>query len=152
MIRRPPRSTQSRSSAASDVYKRQHIAFPLRLERCDVDDDAAARISGLAQADGQYTAWDAEIFDGTRQRKRIGRDDAVIGSYLDEGIWIEILRIDDGAVDVGEQLEFVGAANIVTIAGCAIRYDALAVDLLHLIRLERFDHFVLLRHAAYPFV
>src|SRR5450756_2399266 len=26
MIRRPPRSTQSRSSAASDVYKRQHHA------------------------------------------------------------------------------------------------------------------------------
>src|SRR5450756_1293483 len=26
MIRRPPRSTQSRSSAASDVYKRQQIA------------------------------------------------------------------------------------------------------------------------------
>ena len=25
MIRRPPRSTQSRSSAASDVYKRQNI-------------------------------------------------------------------------------------------------------------------------------
>src|SRR5450756_397432 len=27
MIRRPPRSTQSRSSAASDVYKRQENAF-----------------------------------------------------------------------------------------------------------------------------
>src|SRR5450756_3232845 len=27
MIRRPPRSTQSRSSAASDVYKRQVIAW-----------------------------------------------------------------------------------------------------------------------------
>src|SRR5450756_3120292 len=27
MIRRPPRSTQSRSSAASDVYKRQHLAI-----------------------------------------------------------------------------------------------------------------------------
>ena len=27
MIRRPPRSTQSRSSAASDVYKRQAIAY-----------------------------------------------------------------------------------------------------------------------------
>ena len=26
MIRRPPRSTQSRSSAASDVYKRQALA------------------------------------------------------------------------------------------------------------------------------
>src|SRR5450756_2794338 len=28
MIRRPPRSTQSRSSAASDVYKRQFITHP----------------------------------------------------------------------------------------------------------------------------
>src|SRR5450756_524335 len=27
MIRRPPRSTQSRSSAASDVYKRQTLSF-----------------------------------------------------------------------------------------------------------------------------
>eukprot|EP00657_Telonema_sp_P-1_P006591 TRINITY_DN2565_c0_g1_i2.p1 TRINITY_DN2565_c0_g1~~TRINITY_DN2565_c0_g1_i2.p1 ORF type:complete len:123 (+),score=30.48 TRINITY_DN2565_c0_g1_i2:97-465(+) len=27
MIRRPPRSTQSRSSAASDVYKRQHTSL-----------------------------------------------------------------------------------------------------------------------------
>ena len=29
MIRRPPRSTQSRSSAASDVYKRQSSGCPL---------------------------------------------------------------------------------------------------------------------------
>eukprot|EP01016_Furgasonia_blochmanni_P008962 TRINITY_DN13706_c0_g1_i2.p1 TRINITY_DN13706_c0_g1~~TRINITY_DN13706_c0_g1_i2.p1 ORF type:complete len:118 (+),score=44.64 TRINITY_DN13706_c0_g1_i2:34-387(+) len=29
MIRRPPRSTQSRSSAASDVYKRQLMCWPL---------------------------------------------------------------------------------------------------------------------------
>src|SRR5450756_2105502 len=29
MIRRPPRSTQSRSSAASDVYKRQGLALHL---------------------------------------------------------------------------------------------------------------------------
>src|SRR5450756_1866857 len=28
MIRRPPRSTQSRSSAASDVYKRQLQSYP----------------------------------------------------------------------------------------------------------------------------
>ena len=32
MIRRPPRSTQSRSSAASDVYKRQR--FSIRLQHC----------------------------------------------------------------------------------------------------------------------
>src|SRR5680860_1895692 len=29
MIRRPPRSTQSRSSAASDVYKRQGVPVPV---------------------------------------------------------------------------------------------------------------------------
>src|SRR5680860_1911530 len=32
MIRRPPRSTQSRSSAASDVYKRQVMLFALQGE------------------------------------------------------------------------------------------------------------------------
>ena len=31
MIRRPPRSTQSRSSAASDVYKRQLFGFGIKL-------------------------------------------------------------------------------------------------------------------------
>eukprot|EP01017_Pseudomicrothorax_dubius_P038793 TRINITY_DN5869_c0_g1_i4.p1 TRINITY_DN5869_c0_g1~~TRINITY_DN5869_c0_g1_i4.p1 ORF type:complete len:151 (-),score=52.20 TRINITY_DN5869_c0_g1_i4:104-556(-) len=31
MIRRPPRSTQSRSSAASDVYKRQKLDYPSLL-------------------------------------------------------------------------------------------------------------------------
>src|SRR5450756_413231 len=41
MLRRPPRSTQSRSSAASDVYKRQGVTFVgipscqgMRQERC----------------------------------------------------------------------------------------------------------------------
>src|SRR5450756_1423551 len=38
MIRRPPRSTQSRSSAASDVYKRQRTAnfvlLPIGGKRC----------------------------------------------------------------------------------------------------------------------
>ena len=32
MIRRPPRSTQSRSSAASDVYKRQVVRCKMRLD------------------------------------------------------------------------------------------------------------------------
>src|SRR5450756_1350721 len=37
MIRRPPRSTQSRSSAASDVYKRQRLGALLGLARDEVD-------------------------------------------------------------------------------------------------------------------
>ena len=38
MIRRPPRSTQSRSSAASDVYKRQDMDLKL-AEKIAIDDD-----------------------------------------------------------------------------------------------------------------
>ena len=33
MIRRPPRSTLDRSSAASDVYKRQTLTLPLNSEK-----------------------------------------------------------------------------------------------------------------------
>src|SRR5450756_2001264 len=46
MIRRPPRSTQSRSSAASDVYKRQRL-YPLGMD--------AAQVLGLVDVenDGQ---------------------------------------------------------------------------------------------------
>src|SRR5450756_1643482 len=40
MIRRPPRSTQSRSSAASDVYKRQHEDVVAPLEVAGPLDDA----------------------------------------------------------------------------------------------------------------
>src|SRR5680860_1894168 len=36
MIRRPPRSTQSRSSAASDVYKRQEAMFDGVVGRYDI--------------------------------------------------------------------------------------------------------------------
>src|SRR5450756_1669881 len=45
MIRRPPRSTQSRSSAASDVYKRQVPAYFSDAQRQATKD--AGRIAGL---------------------------------------------------------------------------------------------------------
>src|SRR5450756_594259 len=53
MIRRPPRSTQSRSSAASDVYKRQCLALKLQsIERKShvmplVADQGLALFTGL---------------------------------------------------------------------------------------------------------
>ena len=40
MIRRPPRSTQGRSSAASDVYKRQPVEQALGPEEVDVGERA----------------------------------------------------------------------------------------------------------------
>ena len=42
MIRRPPRSTLDRSSAASDVYKRQEMGLPDGPERVNVNGGAIA--------------------------------------------------------------------------------------------------------------
>src|SRR5665811_1480733 len=51
MIRRPPRSTRVRSSAASDVYKRQHLAHGLAMhDWLAVHDDAALAAAHLTVA------------------------------------------------------------------------------------------------------
>lgn len=55
-----------------------NVAFPFRLERGNVDDDAAAGVGGFAQTDGQDVARNAEIFDRARQCEGIGRDDAAV--------------------------------------------------------------------------
>src|SRR5450756_3088229 len=47
MIRRPPRSTQSRSSAASDVYKRQLYSFEPILDGCPGGQHYHRNITGL---------------------------------------------------------------------------------------------------------
>ena len=47
------------------------------------------------------------MFHGACQRERVGRDDAIVALELDERVGIKIFRIDDGAIDVGEQLKFV---------------------------------------------
>jgi hypothetical protein len=90
-------------------------AFPLRLKRRDVDDDAAARVGRLADADGQHVARNLEVLHRARQGKRVGRHDADIGLHGDEGALVELLGIDDGAVDVGEDLELVGDAQVVSV-------------------------------------
>src|SRR5450756_832106 len=47
MIRRPPRSTQSRSSAASDVYKRQVLGVVLRFVQEMRADNAAEQLQAM---------------------------------------------------------------------------------------------------------
>ena len=56
MIRRPPRSTLDRSSAASDVYKRQDKARPcLKIEKSTtkviIDANYEARVHVMANVD-----------------------------------------------------------------------------------------------------
>src|SRR5450756_646740 len=58
MIRRPPRSTQSRSSAASDVYKRQDYLGPEGVIR--LTDQPPQNVAGLGIA---RTFQNIELFE-----------------------------------------------------------------------------------------
>ena len=57
MIRRPPGSTLDRSSAASDVYKRQAQPSPLRQRKAHVDDDEPVDTHALREFDGQAVSY-----------------------------------------------------------------------------------------------
>src|SRR5262249_44781409 len=96
----------------------------------DVDDDAAAGVRGLAQAYGQHVARNLEVLDGFGQGEAVGRDDARIAFHVHEGVRRELLRVDDGAVDIGEDLEVPADAHVVAVTGDAERDDPLAQRLL----------------------
>src|SRR5690606_10249302 len=85
-------------------------------------------------------------------REAVGRDDAHVAFHVHEALRVEVLRVDDRGVDVGEDLELARAAHVVAVAGRAVADDAPPVDLLHLPRLERIDHAVLLGHVPDPAV
>jgi hypothetical protein len=108
------------------------VAFPFRLEGGDVDDDAAAGVGALAEADGEDVAGDAKVFDGAGEGETVGRDDDVVAPDVYEVFGIEILRVNDGRVDVGEEFELVSTADVVAVAGCAVGDDALPVKLFNL--------------------
>src|SRR5659263_162240 len=64
MIRRPPRSTQSRSSAASDVYKRQMKNHPgdIRIDdyRYDLPQERIARYPLPERDESKLLLWDGK--------------------------------------------------------------------------------------------
>ena len=132
------------------------VAFPLRLKRGHVDNDAAARIGAFAQANGEHVARDAKVLERTGQGKAVGRDDADVIMKINKALFIKVLRVHHGAVDVGEDLEFGRAADVIAIAAGAIADDLLAgtVDIAaaHLAGLEGFDHAGGFGHVANPFV
>ena len=128
------------------------MAFPLRLQRRDVDDDAAARVGALAQTDGQHVTRNTEVLDGAGQGKGIRRNDADVALDVDKALLVEILRVHHGRMDVGEHLEFVGAAHIVAVAGHTVGNHPTGVGATHLTLHERLDHPVFLGHAANPLV
>jgi hypothetical protein len=123
-------------------------ALPLRLKGRDVDDDAAAGVSGFADANGEDVAGNFEVLDGARECEGVGRDDGDIGIDGDKGALVEVFRVDDGTVDVGENLELVGDTEVVSIAGDTVGNHTLT-DLLFGVRV---NHVVFLRHSADPAV
>src|SRR5450756_807041 len=76
MIRRPPRSTQSRSSAASDVYKRQGVILDWVPAHFPTDAFALGRFDGTALYEhldarkGHHPDWDTYIFNYGRDEVR----------------------------------------------------------------------------------
>ena len=116
------------------------MPFPLGLERRDIDDDAAARIRRLAETHREYAARDSEILHRARERKRIRRNDAHVRIDVDETLLVEGFRINDGRVDVGEDLELARAAYVVAVARGAVGNDPLPVDGANLTGFEGFDH------------
>src|SRR5450756_1837616 len=70
MIRRPPRSTQSRSSAASDVYKRQRRDFHT-IDEPDASDLAQGGVR-LLGGGGVDARADPALLGRTLERRRLG--------------------------------------------------------------------------------
>ena len=130
----------------------RHVAFPLGLEGRHVDDDAAAGIRALAKANCQHATGDAEILHRAGQRKAVGRDDAGVTVEIDKALFVEVLRVHHCAVDVGEDLEFGSAADVVSIAARPIADDLAAIHLADLTWLERLDHSFIFGHAPNPFI
>src|SRR6185436_17141686 len=118
----------------------RHVAFPFRLEWSDVHQNPAAGVGAFAQADCEYVSRDAEVFNGACERKAVWWNYYELAFDVDKVFLIKLLRINYGAVEIGEEFEFVGATNVVTITRGAVRNDSSAVYLFNLARLERLDH------------
>jgi hypothetical protein len=99
------------------------------------------------------TLRDAEVLDRARQRKAVGRDDADVALEVHEAALVEVLGVHHRRVHVGEDLEFVGAPDVIAIARRAVAHQLAAIGgVAHLSGLERLDHGVLLGHAPDPLV
>src|SRR5450756_1487744 len=100
MIRRPPRSTQSRSSAASDVYKRQGLALGAA---------AASRVSRerlAAQLDGTVDLEGVQPCDAVGQRRLAAarladQGQAAMVVEVDGDVLKDLLRLVVGVDVVG---------------------------------------------------
>ena len=68
MIRRPPRSTQSRSSAASDVYKRQDYKEECQRKMTEYFENAKLKV---VEQQGNMTRWEVLCVETEEKLRQI---------------------------------------------------------------------------------
>ena len=112
------------------------MAFPLRLQRSDIDDDAAARIGRFTNAYHQCITRDPEILHRTGQGKAIGGNDADIRFAVHKAIIIKGFRIHRGRIDIGKNLKLVRYPRIIAVRGDTVRNHPLAGEIFDI----GFDH------------
>src|SRR5690606_37179956 len=82
------------------------------------------------------------------EREGVRRDDAMVRLDVHEAARVEVLRVDDHAVDVGKDLVLVADTDIIAERRQAVADGTIA----HLPLDERLDHAVLGGHAPDPAV
>src|SRR5680860_1317024 len=97
MIRRPPRSTQSRSSAASDVYKRQLLGSQEHQTAWATPGSVSPRADAYTSGGGSVTEAVADS-NGARYGAVAG---TTATSKLDQRTWCELA--DRAGAAVGNQ-------------------------------------------------
>ena len=117
------------------------MSLPLRLQRRHVDDDAAARIGGLAKTNRQHIFRNTKILNGSGKGERVRRNDAVVTFHIYKTAFIEGFGIHRGGMDVGKYFKLIRAAHVVAVARGAVRNHFAAIFIgAYLSGLKRFDH------------
>src|SRR5258705_12379134 len=109
-------------------------------------------VGAIAQTYSENISGDSKVFDRARQGETIWRNDDRVTFDVDKIVRVKVLWVDNGAVQVGKQLELVGAANVVSVAGSAVGNNSSAIIFFNLVGLERVDHAEFGCHSADPFV
>ena len=72
------------------------MTLALRFQRRHIPDDAAACIGRLAQTNREDIFRDAELLDGTRQRKTSWRDNTHLAFHVHKRLLVKCLGVDSG--------------------------------------------------------
>src|SRR6267143_5722486 len=94
----------------------------------------------------------AEVFDSACESEAVGRYDHETGLHIHEILFIKRLRVNYGAVNVSEQLEFVRAPDVVSVTRRPVGHNTASIDLFYLVRFEGINHPELIRHSPDPAV